>query len=227
MIQTRARSALVSAAIFIGAMLGAYGQAQAAIYRGSWDPAFGAPFDSLGNNLGWKGSATFLVPDACLSSSGWIDNTLTGCAAGGMKVLGATVNFYNASTDPFGVHILETLTFSNPVAQVYSMQITANQLAGVSSGFSNSLLANNPLAGNGTDYFGLKFFHSTTYGNGASLFYTQGYQDPSCAYPATSECGHSNTTPNVTYALVPEPATVALVLAGLAAIGLVARRRRR
>ena len=226
MIQTRARSALVSAAIFIGAMLGAYGQAHAAVYRGSWDPAFGAPFAGLG----WKGSATFSIPDACLAASGWIDNTTTGCAAGGMKVLGATVDFYNASTDPSGLSVLETLTFSNPSWLVYSMEVTANTLTGVYSGFSEPVNASIPLAGGGAYYFDLAFLDGINGPGsvkGASLFYTKGLLNPTCAFLGSSKCGYSANIAPVTYALVPEPATVALVLAGLGAIGLVAPRRRR
>lgn len=230
MIQTRARAALVGAAIILAAALGASGQAQAAVYRGVWDPAFGA--SSVFPSLGWKGTATFSIPDACLADSGWIafDNA---CANnGGMKVLGATVGFYDAINDRSGTNILETLAFSNPMWLVYSMEITDHKLTGVSAGFSESVRAYYSLAGSGTNYFALTFFpgDGSGTGKGASLFYTRAGQNPTCAYPGPSSsanCGYSTTTPNVTYALVPEPATVALVLAGLAAIGLVARRRRR
>ena len=44
----RVRAASVGAAIAaLGALAGA-GSAQAAVYTGNWDPAYGAPFASLG-----------------------------------------------------------------------------------------------------------------------------------------------------------------------------------
>jgi len=81
MVQRRTRNALLSAAFCAAAALSS-GAAQAAIYSGNWDPAYGASFAGLG----WKGTATFFIPDTCLASSGWIANT-DGCAGGEMKVL--------------------------------------------------------------------------------------------------------------------------------------------
>ena len=85
MVQRRTRNVLLSAAFCAAAAMSG-GAAQAAIYTGNWDPAYGASFEGLG----WKGTASFFIPDACLASSGWIANT-DGCAGGGMQVLGANV----------------------------------------------------------------------------------------------------------------------------------------
>jgi hypothetical protein len=41
--------------------LGVLGTAQAALYVGAWDPAFGNPYP----NLGWRGSVTVFVPPSC------------------------------------------------------------------------------------------------------------------------------------------------------------------
>ena len=42
----------------------------AVIVIGKWDPSFGPAFP----DLGWRGEATFFVPDACLAKSGWVFN---------------------------------------------------------------------------------------------------------------------------------------------------------
>ena len=103
MVQRRTRNVLLSAAFCAAAAISG-GAAQAAIYTGNWDPAYGASFEGLG----WKGTASFFIPDACLASSGWIANT-DACAGGGMQVLGANVSFYNIA-DPMATPV-ETLTF--------------------------------------------------------------------------------------------------------------------
>ena len=227
MLNTRARAALIGVAVFIASMLGVAQSARAAVYRGSWDPAYGAPF----TDLGWKGTATFFIPDACLSGAGTVLNT-DPCSNGGMKMLGATVSFYNATLDSPGLHILETLTFSPPpaVPLVYSMQVTNHVLTAVGTGYSNPVQASNSLAGGGNYYFALQFFRRDT--NNVALFHMPGYMDASCSFGPSSDelCGYNAqglaNQPIMTLTQVPEPATVGLVLAGLGAIGLTMRRRR-
>ncbi len=68
--------------------------ANAIVYRGAWDPAFGAAFP----DLGWNGVASFYVPDACLALSGTVLNS-DPCSSGGMSILSADVGFYKLS-DP-------------------------------------------------------------------------------------------------------------------------------
>jgi hypothetical protein len=51
------------AAVAIG--LSAIGASQAAVYVGNFDPVFGSPFNNP--ELGWRGSATFDVADACIT----------------------------------------------------------------------------------------------------------------------------------------------------------------
>jgi hypothetical protein len=80
------------------------GSANAAVYTGVWDPVYGAPF----TNLGWRGTATYAVPDSCeISGSGDISNALD--CGGAATVSSASVEFYDASTSGQGT--LATLVF--------------------------------------------------------------------------------------------------------------------
>ena len=63
---TRARSVLSVVLLSAAATLGGVGTAQAALYTGKWDPAYGTIFPELG----WEASAVFDVPDACLLNNG-------------------------------------------------------------------------------------------------------------------------------------------------------------
>ena len=229
MLNTRARAALVGAAVFVAAMLGGAESARAAIYRGNWDPAYGAPF----TDLGWKGTATFFIPDACLSGTALVANSAA-CSSNGMKMLGANVSFYNATLDPLGLNILETLTYSPPAPYVYSMQVTNSVLTGINTGFSDPAIASSSIAGSGFYSFDLKFYVTRTGTGSVQLFHSPIGMDPTCAYDYPGSlnydprCGFNDpgNAPTLTLTLVPEPATVALVLAGLVAIGLTVRRRR-
>lgn len=213
---TRIGKALASAAVCIAAAV-AGSPAQAAIYIGSWDPVYGASFEGLG----WKGTASFSIPDACLSGSGWIANT-DGCAGGDMKVLSANVSFYNtadASMTP-----VETLTF-DPSVLVYKMHVTGSVLDGVSTDFLGPVQAFSTLAGGGVNYFDLKFLELTS--NNVQLYHTVGHTDPICAFTGVpAGCGISATSPTMTLTpAIPEPETYALYLAGLGAAWLARRRR--
>src|SRR4029453_15640182 len=61
--KTRARFVLSMVLLTVAATLGSVGTAQAALYTGKWDPAYGAIFP----NLGWEASAVFDVPAPCLA----------------------------------------------------------------------------------------------------------------------------------------------------------------
>jgi hypothetical protein len=209
----------VKAAVALLALIGSIGiavPAQAAVYRGTWDPGYGAPFDSLG----WTGTATFFLPDACVGITGT-------CTDPGMAVLGASVNFYDVA-DP-GHTVLQTLVFNpSPDVTVYGMTVSNNQLTGVDTGFFNPVKGDVAVAQyNGADYYFQLVFH----GAQAQLFYTASPSiTPACASggfggPQLGVCGYSAQVPDVIFAAVPEPATYVLMFAGLAAVGVASRRR--
>jgi hypothetical protein len=216
MFRTRARAALVHAVVSLVAALGCAGSANAAIYAGTWDPDFGGAF----SGLGWKGEATFFIPDSCLALSGLISNS-NSCSGGGMQVLDAEVTFYDYA-NPSTVY--ETLTFTPLANTVLGMYVDAgtHQLSGVNTNFLGPVesLAG-PAAGN---YFDLVFQQSKV-----ALYYTPDttYNPGTCASGplALDGCGVSLNIPTMTITPVPEPGTYALLLAGLGVMGFVARRR--
>ena len=229
MLNKRAGTALVGVAVFVAAMLGGTQSARAAVYRGSWDPAYGTAFP----DLGWKGTATFFIPDACLVGTGAVAN-LDPCSSGGMKLLSANVYLYDATHDLLGLNILETLTFLPPNPYINSVYVTNNVLTWVNSRLSDPVVASASIAGGGAYAFDLQFLPSTT--NSVRLFHEPKGMDPTCAFdiPGVTypdpRCGYNDQSaanqPTMTLTLVPEPATVALVFAGLGAVGLTTRRRR-
>ena len=218
----QAAAALAVAALTVGA-----GSARAAVYSGTWDPAFGGIF----TDLGWKGSATFIVPDACLGLSGSFANSSLGCGGDGMQVLDARIDFYDRTTDPTGLHVLETLKVGDaPIVNGMTFATLAGvtSLLGADTGFFEGMKGSIPEAEfNGHDYY----FHLILHGDQAALFYTLNANDsPGCATPAfglpdPSKCGFSATPAHIVFtAAIPEPTTWALFGIGLAALWSLRRR---
>lgn len=179
--------------------------AQSAVYTGAWDPSFGDAFP----DLGWRGEATFFVPDACLAVDGWVLNT-DGCSASQMRLLGAEVGFYSLS-DPTNPALQETLLFDVPSSAVLAMELDGGMLAGVIGSFVYSRPSTLPLAG-GPDTDFVLFFEETI----ARLSYfkfppgippTEGFSDPN----------PPDGAPFITFRRVPEPASW-LVLVGIGAL---------
>ncbi len=217
MLQTRIKVAAASLALSMVGMLGLVSSAQAAVYRGSWDPIYGTPFDSLG----WKGSATYFLPDDCVGINGT-------CTDPDMAVLSATVQFYDIA-DP-GQTVLQTLEF-NPSVTIYGMDVSETQMTGVDTGFFNPVKGTTPIA----QYMGNDYYFSLIFHEGqAQLFYTSdATTSPICAAggfggPILGVCGYSSQIPDVVYTAVPVPeaSTWMLMAAGLGAVGFAARRRR-
>jgi hypothetical protein len=213
---TRARSVLSAALLGAAATLGSIGPAQAAVYTGSWDPAYGSIFPSLG----WQASAVFDVPDACEASDGF--KLITGPCAG-FDVLSAQVRLYDIAAPGtiLGTYALDT---NVPITGI---TIAGGDLAGVDSSFFGSFVPLLPIAGGGEYSFSLILFGGTK----AQLIYAKpAGTSPTCSNPLTpvlgASCGVSANAATGVFAPVPEPETYALMLAGLGAIVFTARRRR-
>lgn len=113
------------------ALLCAGGSAQAAVYTGVWDPAFGAPF----TNLGWRGEARFDVPEGC-EPAGTAD-VLNGVACGGAAVVtSAWVELYSVveGTQP---PALDTLVFDGSALVLGTLRYVDGDLHQVTSTASN------------------------------------------------------------------------------------------
>lgn len=195
---------LGGAAVAVAASLAFAAPAHAVIYTGDWDPAFGPAFP----DLGWRGDATFFIPDACVGLSGLVFN-FGQCS--GMKILEAEVEFYSLS-DPAST-TLETLVFDVPSNAVVLANLDDGQLLGVVGGFTYSRPSALPLAGGPYSEFWLGFLSDVPVLINSTWGFISDF---------TSE-----NRPTMTFRVVPEPGALALLGLGLGLIGLMTRQKRR
>jgi PEP-CTERM putative exosortase interaction domain len=209
------------AALLLGAMavLAAPGTARAAVYVGSFDPAFGPAIP----NLGFRGQGTFFVPDACLSLTGFV--TFADCP--GMSITSGFIDFYDTRSTP-----------PPPTLVSQSYVPPAQDLIEILLGGGGNLLAVE------TGAIGPKFVDvPDTFGDG-SLFagntwleFQDGHLSDGPAFAAGAYllacpgdgCGvdvadRSNTA-ITTFTRVPEPGSIGLVATALAIVAFLRRRR--
>ena len=210
------RKILTAAAACTTLLLAVVGPAHATYVVGDWDPAYGAPF----TNLGWRGTTTSDIPAACLAlgNVGTVVNNGVACPL--MSVVSAQVEFFDL-TDITETTI-DTLNFNLAVAvQSIFLDTVTGALAGLDLVSLVPLLSTTPLAITGSlqAYFSLEqvtLFSGTTR---ARLYWStnpggvgvMGVNDE-VLFPA-----------EVNVHVVPEPASLALALAALAALAACRR----
>lgn len=201
-----------AAAVALASLLATAPSAQAVTYTGAWDPAFGLAFP----DLGWRGEATFFIPDACLSQTGWVFN-FDSCSSSGMKLVSAEVEFYKLS-DPTNTAFQETLLFDVASPFVLSMKLENGLLTGVLGTFNYFVPSTLSLAGGPYTDFVLLFENDI-----ARMGFVS---DPPEGHKTSgfSDRNPPDGTPFITFRVVPEPTTLLLLLLGIGAIGLLARR---
>lgn len=192
---------LTAVAMVIGALAAA--PAHAIIYVGDWDPSFGPDFP----DLGWRGQATFFVPDACLATDGWVLNGDT-CSSNGMQIVNAAVEFYRLS-DPTNPAFQETLLFNVPSSAVLSMQLDDGMLTGVLGTFLYSRASTLPIAGSPWADFVL-FFEADL----ARMSYVLALPGGEIQ-EGISDRHPPDGSPFITFRVVPEPDGLGLLLAAL------------
>jgi hypothetical protein len=215
-----------SLALAAAVSLGVVAPAQAKLYVGSWDPNYGGIF----SDLGWRGSVEVFAPDACLGLTGLYGNADSPCGGGEMAILAAKVELYDVGNPDV---VLQTMNFNPSSTGVTGMTfefigpaLKNTRLVGLETGFFAPIKGSIAQAQyEGSDYW----WHLGFTGDKALMAYTRSSStSPSCAFFGnTTSCGlqdYANFPTNVTF--VPEPETYALMLAGLVAVGFVARRRR-
>ena len=237
MLQFKFSRALVASMLAAAARVIPFSKAGAAVFVGTFDPSFG------GNlfNLGFRGQATFFVPDACLGTSGFVPNTVDSCAGGNMSMTAATVELYRYEPNTPNAPTLDSATFATPAEPELLVDVLLSSISGQTSllGVNTGVIGSRQvdvvytttiedMPTTTTIYSGdiwLQFFEPPFDSEGRSA----GAYLYACDLPRVEgSCSRIRSDPaQVTLVQIPEPATWGLVLAALASSVFMRRRASR
>ncbi len=170
MLHASVRKTLVGLVVSVAAALGAAGSAQAAVYKGAWDPAYGFGGNSPTTfpNLGWAGSATITIPDTCAISA-----VLTSANCAGMTAGYALVDLYTPANGGLaGATATELLSF-NWIVDVTKATFTGTDLTGVDSAMFPAVLPAVPSLSGVAGTTGYAFSLQLSSELGALLYYSK------------------------------------------------------
>jgi hypothetical protein len=217
---------LRAAAASVVLAAGLQSPASAILISGAWDPVYGAPFDTAPDVLGWRGNATFEIPDACVAAG-----LVTSSSCAGMKLDSAQVTFYDVLG---GGTTLETFNYTSADLNKFAVSFdAAGNILSLTSDFFAPRFPTSEFAEIDDYAFllhfvagGVQMYHSLDADLGKiDLFIPPklclaGIPGFVCGYSGTNSGGGEPPAPvAITFVRVPEPVSMALLLAaGLAAV---------
>lgn len=228
----------------MAAVLGFVTTSHAAVYVGAWDPPYGNAFP----NLGWRGEVVINAPTNCGASASFTG--VAPCTPGAAFVTSAFVELYLLDTGP-ALPTYNTLTFTPSSMNVVNLAFSGGALTGAVTSRSNwiydatmdvEFALQFAFGGMAVAPTLPKVTGASTY-SGPVLW----YKDMVCIrehharndYDHEEECekyktvtgtndlASAATRPQLSFTQVPEPSSLALVLAGMMGVVGVRRTARR